>query len=181
MAKVVMMPRKGGDGPMVRPKQEGCGFQLQGRIIELDCVSCPYADDAPSERCLSAFRNALGVHREATGIIMHGTRDVWLRESGVSSLRTLMAAEAAREGLRLTLGSLPCPRPIPPERIDRYLEKQLNGPFDLFCQGEGAGCSMCIKAQREAIESFRSDGRKARKTLAADRFRITEVPGGSDR
>lgn len=181
MAKVVMMPRKGEDVPAARPSREGCRFQLQGRIVELDCSSCPDADGAPSERCLGAFRRALSAHQEATGIIMRGEQDVWVREIGVNSLRTLMAAETAWEGLRFTLISLPCSRPIPPERISRYLEKVRAGSSELFCPGEGVGCAPCRERQREALESLRSDGRKAKKTLAVDRFRITEVPGGNER
>jgi hypothetical protein len=181
MAKVVMMPRKGEVVPLARPSREGCRFQLQGKIIELDCSSCPDAHDAPSERCLSAFRSALSAHPEATGIIMRGAQDVWVRENGVNSLRTLMAAESAWEGLRFTLSSLPCSRPIPPERIDRYLQKARMGSSDLFCLGEDGHCAPCLERQRQALESLRSDGRKAKKTLAVDRFRITEVPGGSER
>ncbi|HIH76230.1 MAG TPA: hypothetical protein HA343_02800 [Methanomassiliicoccales archaeon] len=181
MAKVVMMPRRGDARPAVRPDKEGCRFQLQGRMIEIDCLGCSDADDAPSERCLGAFRSALNAHREATGILMRGPQDVWVRENGVISLRTLMAAETAWEGLRGTLRSLPCPRPIPPERINRYLERVRTGSSDLFCQGEGVACASCLERQQEAIDALRSDGRKAKKTLAADRFRIIEVPGGSDR
>lgn len=181
MAKVVMIPKKGEPRPVVRPNAEGCKTELRGMIVEFDCSACPVADDSPSERCLAAFRNALNAHREATGIIMHGPQDVWLRENGVSSLRALMAAETAWEGLRFTLGSLPCPRPVPPERINRYLEKVRSGSSELFCSGEGASCERCLEKQREAIEAMRSGGRKARKTIAADRFRIIEVPGGSDR
>jgi hypothetical protein len=181
MAKVVMMPRKGDARPAVRPNKEGCGFQLQGRMIEFDCSGCSYADDAPSERCLGAFRNALNAHREATGILMRGAQDIWVRENGVNSLRTLMAAETAWEGLRSTLMSLPCPRPIPPERINRYLERVRTGSSDLFCQGEGPACASCLERQQEAVDALRSGGRKAKKTIAADRFRIIEVPGGGDR
>ncbi|KAF5056803.1 hypothetical protein DSECCO2_363520 [anaerobic digester metagenome] len=181
MAKVVMMPRKGEAGPVPRPNQNGCRFQAQGRMIEIDCCECPVADDAPSERCLSAFRNALSAHREATGIVLHGNQDVWVRESGVKSLRSLMTAETAWEGLRRTLSFLPCSRPIPPERVDRYLDRVRKGSKDLFCNGDGTSCDMCLDKQREALEALRSDGKKAKKTLAADRFRIIEVPGGSDR
>ncbi len=181
MAKVVMMPRKGEARPVARPSVEMCGFQPRGRIIEIDCSGCPDADDAPSERCLAVFRGALNAHREATGIVLRGTQDVWVRESGVSSLRSLMTAETAWEGLRDTLSSLPCPRPVTSERINRYLEKARSGSLDLFCSGDGASCDRCLERQREAVEALRSDGRKAKKTLAADRFRIVEVPGGSDR
>ncbi len=181
MAKVIMMPRKGDARPAVRPNKEGCRFQLQGRMIEIDCSGCSHAEDAPTEKCLGAFRNALNAHREATGILMHGAQDVWIRENGVNSLRTLMAAETAREGLRSTLTSLPCPRPISLERVNRYLERVRSGSSELFCQGEGIACAACLERQQEAIDSVRSDGRKAKKTIAADRFRITEVPGGGDR
>jgi len=64
-------------------------------------------------------------------------------------------------------------RPLPAEGKD--------GSSDLFCLGEGGHCAPCLERQRQALESLRSDGRKAKKTLAADRFRITEVPGGSER
>ncbi len=175
------MPRKGDARPAVRLNNERCRFQLQGRMIEMDCSGCSDADDAPSERCLGAFRNALNAHQEATGILMRGAQDVWVRENGVSSLRTLMAAETAWEGLRATLISLPCPRPISHERVNRYLERVRSGSSDLFCQGEGVACVSCLERQQEAIDSMRSDGRKAKKTIAADRFRIIEVPGGSDR
>jgi hypothetical protein len=181
MAKLVMMPRKGAARPAVRPNKEGCRFQLQGRMVEIDCSGCSDVDDAPSERCLGAFRNALSAHREATGVLMRGAQDVWVRENGVNSLRTLMAAETAWEGLRNTFSCLPCPRPISPERVNRYLERVRTGSPDLFCQGEGVGCSSCLERQQEAIDGLRSDGRKAKKTIAADRFRIIEVPGGSDR
>ncbi|MHC1680495.1 MAG: hypothetical protein AB9860_04495 [Methanomassiliicoccales archaeon] len=181
MAKVVMMPRKGEARPAMRPNKEGCKFQLTGRMIEFDCSGCSEAEGAPSEKCLGEFRNALNAHREATGILMRGAQDVWVRENGVSSLRTLMAAESAWEGLRSTLSSLPCPRPIPPEKINRYLERVRSGSQDLFCQGEGVACATCLEGQQEAIDALRSDGRKAKKTIAADRFRIIEVPGGSDR
>ncbi len=175
------MPKKGDARPAARPNKEGCRFQLQGRMIEIDCSGCTYADDAPSEKCLGAFRTALNAHREATGILMRGAQDVWVRENGVNSMRTLMAAETAWEGLRSTLRTLPCPRPISPDRINRYLERARTGPSELFCQGEGIACASCLERQQEAIDSVRSDGRKAKKTIAADRFRITEVPGGSER
>ncbi len=179
MAKVVLMPRKGARS-VAQANVEGCRSQLQGRMIEIDCTGCPDAGDAPSERCLGALRSALGSHREAIGIVMRGAQDVWIRENGVSSLRSLMAAELAWEGLRYVLSSLPCPRPIPQDRINRYLEKVRAGSLDLFCPGDGASCDSCLERQRAAMEALRSDGRKAKKTLAADRFRITEVPGGSD-
>lgn len=178
---MIMMPRKGDARPAALPNGEGCRSQLQGRMIEIDCSGCPEAGDAPSVKCLGAFRNALSAHREATGIVLHGSQDVWIRESGVASLRTLMAAETAWETLRSTLSNLPCPRPVPPERINRYLDKLRAGSSDLFCVGEGQSCDRCLERQREAVESLRSGGRKAKKTLAADRFRIIEVPGGSDR
>lgn len=181
MAKVVMMPRKGELRPGTRPAREGCAFHLQGRMIEFDCSGCAHADDAPSERCLGAIRNALVAHREATGMIMHGTRDIWVREGGINSLRTMLAAEMAWEGLRGTLSSLPCSRPISPDRIDRYLERVRGGSSNLFCQGEGEACASCLVRQREAMDALCSGGRKARRTLAVDRFRIIEVPGGSDR
>jgi len=181
MAKVVMMPRKGDARPAVRPSVEQCRFQLQGKMIEIDCTGCPDADDAPSAKCLGAFREALNAHRDAVGIVMRGPQDVWIRESGVTSLRTLMNAETAWETLRDTLSSLPCPRPVVPERINRYLDRVRAGSSDLFCLGDGATCDRCLERQREAVESLRSGGRKAKKTLAADRFRIVEVPGGSDR
>lgn len=181
MAKVILMPRKGEVRPVARPNVGGCGYQLQGRMIELDCTGCPDAGDAPSVKCLGAFRDALNAHREATGIVLKGSQDVWIRESGVASLRTLMAAEMAWEALRDTLSSLPCPRPIPSERINRYLDKVRAGSSALFCLGDGPSCDGCMERQREAVGSLRSDGRRAKKTLAADRFRIIEVPGGSDR
>lgn len=175
------MPKKGDARPAIRPNKEGCRFHLQGRMIELDCSGCPHSSDAPSERCLDAFRVALNAHREATGIMMRGTQDVWVRENGVCSLRTLMAAESAWEGIRSILRSLPCPRPIAPERINRYLERVRTGSTDLFCQGEGIACASCLERQREAMDALRSDGRKAKKTIAADRFRIMEVSGGGER
>jgi hypothetical protein len=181
MAKVVMMPKKGDARPVARPNGEGCVSQLQGRMIEIECSGCPDAGNAPSARCLGAFRTALNAHQEATGIVLHGSQDVWIREGGVASLRTLMAAETAWETLRSTLSSLPCPRLVPPERINRYLDKLRAGSSELFCMGDGRSCDRCLERQREAIESLRSGGRKAKKTLAADRFRIIEVPGGSDR
>ena len=176
-----MMPKKGGARPVMRPNQEGCPFQLQGRMIELECSGCPHADEAPSERCLEAIRDSLNAHREATGIVMRGAQDVWVRESGVNSLRTLIAAETAWKGLRDILASLPCSRPISPERVNRYLDRVRAGSSDVFCSGEGTTCSSCLERQREALDALRSDGRRAKKTLAADRFRIIEVPGGSDR
>jgi len=175
------MPRKGETRPAVRPAKEGCRFQLQGRTIEFDCGGCAHAEDAPGERCLGAIRNALAANFEATGMIMHGTRDVWVREGGVNFLRSLLAAEMAWEGLRTTLFALPCLRPIPPERINRYLERVRGGSSDLFCPGEGNACTLCLERQREAIAAMCSDGRKAKRTLAADRFRIIDVPGGSER
>ena len=175
------MPKRGDARPAMRPNQQGCEFRLQGRMIELDCSGCPHADEAPSERCLGAIRDSLNAHREATGIVMRGAQDVWVRESGVNSLRTLMAAETAWKGLRDILASLPCPRPISPERINRYLDRIRAGSSDMFCSGEGATCPSCLERQREALDALRSDGRRAKKTLAADRFRIIEVPGGSDR
>jgi len=175
------MPKKGGARPVMRPNQEGCPFQLQGRMIELECSGCPHADEAPSERCLEAIRDSLNAHREATGIVMRGAQDVWVRESGVNSLRTLIAAETAWKGLRDILASLPCSRPISPERVNRYLDRVRAGSSDVFCSGEGTTCSSCLERQREALDALRSDGRRAKKTLAADRFRIIEVPGGSDR
>ncbi len=181
MAKVVMIPRKGEVRPGMGPSEERCVFHLQGRTIEFDCSGCPHADDAPSERCLGAIRNALIAHREATGMIMHGTRDVWVREGGINSLRTMLAAEMAWEGLRDTLSSLPCTRPISPERINRYLERVRGGSSELFCQGEGTACTSCLERQREAMDALCYDGRKARRTMAVDRFRIIEVPGGSER
>ncbi len=181
MAKVVMMPKRGDAWTAMRPNQQGCEFRLQGRMIELDCSGCPHADEAPSERCLGAIRDSLNAHREATGIVMRGAQDVWVRESGVNSLRTLMAAETAWKGLREILCSLPCSRPITLERVNRYLDRIRAGSTDLFCSGEGAHCSSCLERQREALDALRSDGRRAKKTLAADRFRIIEVPGGRDR
>lgn len=181
MAKVVMMPRKGDVRPVALPSKEGCRFQLQGRIIEIDCHGCSDADNAPSERCLGAFRSALNAHREAAGILLRGAQDVWIREKGVNSLRTLIAAETAWEGLRSSLISLPCPRPIPPERVTRYVERVRSGYSDLFCQGEGVACASCLERQKDAFDAVRSDGRKAKKTIAADRFRIIEVPGGGER
>ena len=175
------MPKRGDAWTAMRPNQQGCEFRLQGRMIELDCSGCPHADEAPSERCLGAIRDSLNAHREATGIVMRGAQDVWVRESGVNSLRTLMAAETAWKGLREILCSLPCSRPITLERVNRYLDRIRAGSTDLFCSGEGAPCSSCLERQREALDALRSDGRRAKKTLAADRFRIIEVPGGRDR
>jgi len=181
MAKVVLIPRKGDAVGVARPAKEGCAFHLQGSRIEFDCRECPYADDVPSTRCLGAFRKALLAHREATGMVMRGPCDVWIRENGVESLRALLAAEMAWEGLRSTLISLPCPRPIMAERVERYMERARCGCSDLFCSGVGDGCANCLEIQREAVEALRSGGTRARRTLAVDRFRITDVSGGKER
>ena len=178
MAKVVMMPK--GAGVPITPSVErgGCRFQVQGRDVVFDCNGCPLAADVPSEGCLPSIRAALEAHQETMGIIFRGPEDVWVRSDGLEPLRSLMAAEKAREGLRKALRSLPCPRPISAERIERFLEKAVAGTSDQFCQGRGEECLTCIERQQEAIGSMRSMSGKARKALAADRFRITEVHGG---
>lgn len=150
-------------------------------MVEIDCQGCPFIESAPSEKCFRVLRSALSEHREVLGVIMHGAQDVWIRESGVNSLRTLMAEETAWEGFREKLRSLPCPRSISQERIDHYLEKARAGSLGLFCLGNGASCERCLERQREALEVLFADIRKAKKTLAADRFRIVVVPGGSGR
>ena len=91
-----------------------------------------------------------------------------------------MAAETAWEEFRDVISSLPCPNRIPAERISRYFARVRGGNTDLFCRGEGDVCHACLERQRRALHDLRSDHNRARRTLAVDRFRITEVKGGDD-
>ncbi len=181
MAKVVMMPRTNMAMTSPLPEKSRCAFTLEGREIVFDCLGCPMASDAPTHNCLAGFRSALEANPEACGIVLHGEQQVWIRECGLESLRSLICAEKAWDDFRSIIRSLPCHRPLAVDRINRYLERIKEGRAELFCLGEGAICQGCEKIQQDALSSLRSNRRKARRTVAADRFRITEVLGGGQK
>jgi hypothetical protein len=155
-----------------------CTYIMEGREVRFDCRGCPGSRDAPNERCLQGIRSALEVHPEACGLLLIGDEHIWIRERGVTALRSLMAAEKAWEELRETLIDLPCHRTVPPQRVMQYLERVRSGHSERFCQGEGEGCRACIALQERALKALQMDRNRARRTLATDRFRIVEVMGG---
>lgn len=181
MAKAVLVPRLSEDGNPVPRARDGCAYRLHGRTIILECSKCQIVDDPPSEVCLGVLRSALNAYRDASEIMMVGPHDVWIRENGVSALRSFMAAEMAREELRSTLMTLHCPDRIAPERVARYLDRVSEGASDLFCSGQDRVCVQCRERQRQALDAFRYNIKKAKKAMAANRFRIMDVPGGADR
>ncbi|MCG7845123.1 MAG: hypothetical protein MIO90_06820 [Methanomassiliicoccales archaeon] len=177
MAKVMMMPRTRTLVPNRSIDRTGCTYGFEDGTITFNCQGCGTADDAPSEMCMAKFRQALEAHPDATDILLLGAQDVWLRERNVESIRSLIAAEKAWDEFRSTIRSLPCHHPLPVDRVSRYLEKCREGRMELFCNGEGANCRECLRSQEAALDSLRSDRRRARRNMAADRFRIVEVPG----
>jgi hypothetical protein len=178
MAKVVMMPRTRTVPPSRSIEKSACDYKFEEGTIRFYCLGCTAADDAPAEKCLEKFREALEAHTDADNILMHGEQDVWLKEKGVESLRSLLSAERTWEEFRSSIRVLPCHRALASDRVSRYLERCREGRMELFCPGEGALCADCLRAQEGALESLRSDRRRARRNVAADRFRIVEVPGG---
>jgi len=178
MEKVNLLPRTGSSERSTSEKEMICRFVLEGQTVIFDCRKCSLVKDAPEERCLEGLRAALAAHPEAVDLLLQGEQDIWLRDRGLDSLRSLIAAEMAWENFRSAICSLPCFKPISMDRTSRYVEKVRAGGTDLFCKGEGRRCSECLERQREALGSLRSDRNRARRTVAMDRFRITEVMGG---
>ncbi|MCG7840634.1 MAG: hypothetical protein MIO87_01860 [Methanomassiliicoccales archaeon] len=181
MAKVVMIPRTRAIESPIPSFKRNCEFVLDGKDLCFDCLGCPVSHDAPTEECLQAFRYSLEKNPGARSFLLRGENHVWLREKGLDSLRSLISVEKAWETFRITIRSLPCRRPLSTERVLRYLDKAMDGRTDLFCLGEGAVCKECLKMQEEALIHLHADRRRGRKTLAADRFRITEVLGRCER
>lgn len=181
MAKVVMMPRTRTVLPSRTMKVKSCSYQFEEGTLRFDCSGCSAADEAPDERCLAMFRKALEANLEANNILLQGTQDVWLREKGVGSLRSLISAELSWEDFRSTVRSLRCHNTLAPDRITKYLERCREGRLEMFCAGEGSRCNDCLRIQEGALDLLRSDRRRARRNVAADRFRIVEVPGEGSR
>ena len=179
MAKVVMLPRTGSLERSAPARERICRYRIEGRTVIFDCRDCPLALDAPVEGCLEGFRGAMASHPETLDMLLRGEQEVWLRERGLDSLRCLIGAEMAWENFRAAICSLPCIKNLSPDRTGRYLDRVRAGSMDLFCKGEGAQCSECLERQRQALASLSSDRNRARRTVAVDRFRITEVPGGT--
>jgi uncharacterized protein YecT (DUF1311 family) len=177
MAKVVMMPRTRTVPPSRSIEKSACDYSFEEGTIRFDCLGCAVADDAPAERCLEKFREALEAHPEADNILLQGAQDVWLKEKGVESLRSLLSAERTWKDFRSTIRVLPCHHALASDRVSRYLERCREGRMELFCPGEGALCQYCLRVQESALDSLRSDRRRARRNVATDRFRIVEVPG----
>lgn len=181
MAKVVKMPRNDAVKQMAPSDIKGCAFVREGRELRMECQGCHYALDAPNEACLPGIRSALGAHPEASDMVFLGDEHVWIREGSMETLRSLLSAERAWEDFLSIVRSLPCFRPLPAEKVTRYIERTANGHLDLFCSGEGRRCQDCLKVQESALGLLEGGRRQARRSLAADRFRITEVSGGGNR
>jgi len=180
MAKRVLFPGREGARRTVTAAKTSCPYAMRGRTAHFDCRECPSLGDAPDLRCLEGLRSALNAHPELEDAVLQGEQDVWLREKGLEALRSIMAAETAWEEFRDVISSLPCPNRIAAERISSYFSRVKGGSTDLFCRGEGDVCHVCLERQRRALQDLRSDRNRARRTLAVDRFRITEVKGGDD-
>ncbi|MCX6651557.1 MAG: hypothetical protein NT131_07890 [Methanomassiliicoccales archaeon] len=181
MAKVVKMPRNGAAKQALPVEMKGCAYIVEGREVYMECQGCQFSLDAPSERCMAGICSALDAHPEAIGLVLLGDEHVWIREREMETLRSLISAEKAWEGFRASIRSLPCFRPLPTEKVTRYIERVANGHADMFCLGEGRQCQECLKVQKDALGSLEGDWRRVRRTLAADRFRITEVAGGVEK
>jgi len=176
MAKVVMMPRTRTKVPSRSTERKGCACVFEEGTLNFDCLDCVAADEAPTELCLGKFRQALEAYPEATNILLHGRQDIWLKEKGVESLRSLLSAERTWDEFCSTIRALPCHHALPLDRTLRYLERCREGRMEPFCSGEGAICQECLRTQERALDSLRSDRRRARRNVATDRFRIVEVP-----
>jgi hypothetical protein len=175
MVKVIKMPARAIRTGTVPAR---CRYTYEGREVRIDCLGCPESSGAPNEICLRGIYSALEAHPEACGLLLLGDEHVWIRERGVATLRSLLAAEKAWEEFRMAILGLPCHRSISPDRVTRYLEKVRSGCTERFCQGEGRDCQECVGIQQRALEALLAHRNRARRALAADRFRIIEVPGG---
>lgn len=174
-----MVPRKNAAEPLRQQAEGGCRFELVDGELLFDCQGCEAVMDAPSVRCMPSIRCALERHIDAKGMVLQGEQHVWVREKGLESLRSALKAERSWDEFRSTIRELPCFRPLPMDRVSRYLEKARDGRRELFCKGEGARCDGCLLVQERALDALRSDRRRMMRMVAADRFRITDVKGGS--
>jgi hypothetical protein len=175
MAKVVMMPRNGTLVKFRPIEKKECACVFDEGTLRFDCMDCFAADDSPTEQCLVKFREALEAYPEATNILLLGRQDIWLREKGVESLRSLISAERTWDEFCSTIRALPCHHSLSMERTSRFLERCHEGRLELFCAGEGEPCQECVRSQEMALDTLRSGRRRARRNVAADRFRIVEV------
>lgn len=180
MAKVVKMPRNDAAKQAAAPVMKGCAYVVEGSELRMDCRGCRYSLDAPNEGCMPGIRSALVAHPETSDMVLLGDEHVWIKERDMETLRSLLSAERAWEDFRSIVRSLPCFRPLAAEKVTRYLERTANGHIELFCSGEGLRCQDCLKVQGNALGLLEGGCRQARRSLAADRFRITEVSGGGD-
>jgi hypothetical protein len=179
MAKVVMVPKKSTAEPS-RPRiTNQCSFEYEDGSLIFNCQGCDAAMDAPVARCMPAVRCALEMHIEAKNMVLQGEQHIWIREKGLESMRSLINSERSWEDFRSIIRSLPCFRPLPMDRVSRYLERARDGRMELFCKGDGSKCDECVRMQELALDALGSDRRRARRTMATDRFHITDVKGGS--
>ena len=180
MAKVVKMPRNDA-AKQAASVNKGCAYVVEGSELHMECRGCQCSMDAPNEGCMPGIRSALVAHPETSDMVLLGDEHVWIRERGMETLRSLLSAERSWEDFRSIVRSLPCFRPLAAEKVARYFERTANGHLELFCSGEGRRCQDCLKAQGDALGLLEGGRRQARRSLAADRFRITEVSGGGNR
>ncbi|MDD1772066.1 MAG: hypothetical protein LUQ09_04015 [Methanomassiliicoccales archaeon] len=179
MAKVVMVPKKSTTELPRSPVTSRCSFEHEEGSLIFNCQGCDAAMDAPVAKCIPGIRCALETHLEAKNVVLQGEQHIWIRENGLESMRSLISSERSWEEFRSIIRSLPCFRPLPMDRVSRYLERARDGRMELFCKGDGTRCDECLRMQELALDSLSSDRRRLRRTMATDRFRITDVKGGS--